>query len=68
MNSAQVQISVRVPSDTAYRLDDMSRSTGQSRSSIIRWVLSGAKIESLPKGWIDAAEETKEARRVEVVR
>ena len=50
------RLGLRVAGPVVERLDDLATTTGRSRSQIVRFFLSRACLEALPRCWLDGVE------------
>jgi predicted DNA-binding protein len=63
MSGSTSQLCIRVPVEVVRHVDDLCEATGHSRSDIVRSMLNRLTISDMPEGWVQAANETRMARR-----
>jgi hypothetical protein len=58
-------VSCRISRRLEAKLNTFTDATGRSRSDVLRWLLLRARLQDLPKGWL---ETVAEERRLEAER
>jgi hypothetical protein len=52
-------LSCRVSRRLEAKLNTFTEATGRSRSDVLRWLILQARLQDLPKGWVDAAADER---------
>ena len=63
MNDQQsCYLSCRLSRRLNAKLNTLTDATGRSRSDVLRWLILHARLQDLPKGWVETAAEERRLR------
>jgi predicted DNA-binding protein len=52
-------LSCRLSPRLSAKLNTLTDATGRSRSDVLRWLILQARLQDLPKGWVETAAEER---------
>ena len=64
MKSFQTMLSVRLPEEDLHKLTEMAILCGQSRSDVVRWMVTNVSMRDLPYDWIELEECVRRLRDI----